>query len=381
MKSVFFALPLLAALASARAVAGSGSDNAVACATAFSKCVESAVASGSVQGLKCAELKGMSKHAAVLSTTQLTTLIEACAAAILPRSAAPPTPEIPGLDISKIIEAIEKVLGQNSTVDTKALATQIHNDISANGFDIGSLINAIINAFDGKAGGVDVGKIINEIIKAIGGIAGDVGSSSALGGQIDAGAITNIIMSSIEGPGLPDFDIGAIVKEILAAIGSGGKFEIGKFVNTIIHLFNGKTGGIDVGKIVNSIVRLIISSGIFARDEQVNAASLLDIPKLINTIIQIVGDGKNIDVGKLVQAIVSLIGEVVGGIGGIIPGGLSVNAHANVHGNVKAAALPFDFSQLINGILELISGGGGFDIGKLIELIMKLVGSIPKPGQ
>ncbi|KAF3479999.1 uncharacterized protein GIQ15_06975 [Arthroderma uncinatum] len=269
MKSIFFTLPLLAALASARAVASAGPESALACATAFTKCIESAVSAGSVQGLQCMELK------------------DACVAAILPRNvaAAAPAPQVPGLDISKIIEAIEKALGQNSGIDTKALATKIHNDISANGFDVGTLINAIINAFDGKAGGVDVGKIINEIIKAIGGIAGEV-----------------------------------------------------------------------------------------------HAASLLDIPKLINTIIQIVGDGKNIDVGKLVQAIVSLIAEVVGGIGGIIPGGLSVNASAGVNGSVQATALPFDFSQLINGILKLISGSGGFDIGKLIELIMKLIGSIPKPG-
>ncbi|EEP78948.1 predicted protein [Uncinocarpus reesii 1704] len=286
MKSIFFTLPLLAAMVSARAVTPSAAGLELpgqACATELAKCVERA-----------------------------TPAREALSAEVVPRSLSlPPFLKFQGLPPFQNLQRRLSTLFERSLVETPMLmltpwARRLPVTFPANGFDIGTLINEIINALDGKAGGIDIGAIVNKIIKAIGGIAGGAGVPPA---GVDVGKITNIILGSMKHSrsAQGQIDIGQIVQLITKLLGNGGPYDLGKIINEIIHALNGKAGGLDVGAIVNQIIALIMSlnSGGLARRQEVP----IDIGKLIQVIIGAIGSGNggDIDIGKLIQTIIDLI--------------------------------------------------------------------------
>ncbi|KAM5440920.1 hypothetical protein MferCBS31731_004059 [Microsporum ferrugineum] len=360
MKVAFFALPLLAAFASARAV-NSISERNQDCVNRLSDCLQTAAASGG--SIDHAQCKGVE---------------EQCASFVLPRAAAL-DPRAPDAQVLRIAQAIDGAAGgKNSGIDSKGLAAKIHKDVTANGINIGAIIQMIIDALHGKH--VDIGKIIGAIFEVLRQIFGNHAHSlSVTEGSVKPGDVANVVLASLHTEGKPPADIGKIIEAILGFF-KGGKLDIAGLIQLIIDLLKGKFPNAKIGQTVHGVMQLSASSGaLAARSEDVHAASLFDIPKLIAAIIQIVGDGKHINVGKLIQAIVALLAEIAGGIMKIIfPGFGGLSARDGV---VATAAQINDaksaFGDLINGILQLFAEGK-FSIGKLIGLIMKFLASLPK---
>ncbi|KAI1912518.1 hypothetical protein LOZ39_005880 [Ophidiomyces ophidiicola] len=276
MKSIFFTLPLLAAMASARAIAAPADADCLPC------------------------LKPNS-----------TGLPQAPAPVPVPVPALTPPVKVPAASpqLEQITKDIKGVVDCMPNAD--GIASSIAKQVVDSGdFDIASVIDQLVAGSAGQARSdkpIDIGSMINQIIKIVQGLFGT--ARTGLDSSVDVGEITNIVLSSVEG----DMDstarsgagIGAIIKTIIGLISGGqGAGGITNIISKILGMFTGgQGGGINIGTLITKLIGLITGKGGLSRRQN----NSVDIAKLIQAIVGLFGKNGAIDLPKLIETIIGLI--------------------------------------------------------------------------